>query len=108
MLQEFAFDSGQESELTLLPDASTVRAQLVDDTLARLWAGASPEVLVWLDEAHVDREHVRRIVGEMAAVVEPRVEPAGPASTDEARMLVEAETAVAAWREKAEAFVARC
>lgn len=106
MLQEFAFDSGQESELTLLPDASTVRAQLVDDTLARLWAGASPEVLVWLDEAHVDREHVRRIVGEMAAVVEPRVEPAGPASTDEARMLVEAENAVAAWREKTEVFAA--
>ncbi|MSP72923.1 MAG: hypothetical protein EXR76_12275 [Myxococcales bacterium] len=77
MLKEFAFDSGEDSDIEVLGDTFEVRARLVDDTLARMWNQASPALVRALSDAKVDRKKMLKVAELMSAVVEPTCEPAG-------------------------------
>ncbi|MBI2392066.1 MAG: UvrD-helicase domain-containing protein [Deltaproteobacteria bacterium] len=111
MLQELAFDSGQDPELELLSDASEIVEQIVDDTLATLYARASVDEIAVFAAAGVRRELLLRAANAMGAASAPTVSPAGGSAMldDLARVSAFCEAARvmrARWHEGAAAFAA--
>ncbi len=76
MLQELAFDSGQDPELELMSDAGDVVEEIVDDTLAALYASASPAELAALEGAGVNRASLLDVAKRMSGPTKPGVLPA--------------------------------
>lgn len=75
MLDEFAFDSGQEPALDLLKDTSEILEQIVDDARASLYAEASDDVVGLFESAGVRRETMLRVARDMSGAIEPRILP---------------------------------
>lgn len=75
MLQELAFDSGQDSRLELVPEPGEILEQIVDDTLATLYAGVSVEELQLYEIAGMKREVLLQVAKAMSGPTEPRVLP---------------------------------
>jgi exodeoxyribonuclease V beta subunit len=75
MLDEFAFDSGQDAKLELLQDSSEIIEQIVDDSLARLYAEATADDLGLLRNVGVTRDKLLRVAKAMSDAAEPRVVP---------------------------------
>lgn len=75
MLDEFAFDSGQEPALDLLKDTSEILEQIVDDALASLYAEASDELVGLFASAGVDRKTLLGVARDMSGAIEPRILP---------------------------------
>lgn len=83
MLRELAFDSGQDPELELLADASEVIDEVVDDTLATIYAGTPAGELALLAEAGMTRSGLLAAARAMAQATLPRVAPEGSADLRE-------------------------
>ena len=75
MLDQLAFESGQEPGLELMTDPSPVLARLVDDEVARVYAVASAEELDLLADMGWGREQLTRLAWAMTKAVEPVLEP---------------------------------
>ncbi len=76
MLQELAFESGQESELEVLGEATEVREQLVADALARVYARASEEDLRLLTDMAWTPDGLRAVAKKMTGATQPTPRPA--------------------------------
>lgn len=76
MLQELAFDSGQDPDLELLADVGEVLGQIVDDTLASLYARASSAEVTLLAAAGVTRAALLQVARAMTGATAPLVVPA--------------------------------
>jgi exodeoxyribonuclease V beta subunit len=83
MLQELAFDSGQDPEPEILADAGEVLEQIVDDTLADLFARATPAEVTALQAAGLDRATLLDVARKMCGATEPRVVPARAGSLED-------------------------
>ncbi len=75
MLQELAFDSGQDPDLELLSDVTEIEEQVVDDTLACVYAQASPAAVVLLEEVGFTRDALLKVTRAMGGPTEPSVVP---------------------------------
>jgi exodeoxyribonuclease V beta subunit len=78
ILKELAFDSGQDPDLELLSDVSEVLEQIVDDTLASVYAQASPGAVVLLEDLGFTRGALLKVAREMTGPTEPSVVPVTP------------------------------
>ena len=78
MLDQLAFESGQEPGLELLADPTTIVQRLVDDELARVYATASEEELALLADMGWSRDGLARLARAMTKAVEPVLEPNPP------------------------------
>ncbi|MBI5607461.1 MAG: UvrD-helicase domain-containing protein [Deltaproteobacteria bacterium] len=76
MLQELAFESGQESELEVLGEAAEVREQLVADALAGVYARASEAQLAVAEDMGWSPGGLREVAKAMTGASEPRLRPA--------------------------------
>ena len=75
MLDQLAFESGQEPGLELLADPTAIVQRLVDDQLARVFAVADEQELELLADMGWSRGSLARLAWAMAKAVEPVVEP---------------------------------
>ncbi len=75
MLQEFAFDSGQDSRLELVPEPGEILEQIVDDTLATLYARTSVDELQQYEIAGMKRDVLMQVAKAMSGPTEPHVLP---------------------------------
>ncbi len=75
MLQELAFESGQEAELEVLGEAAEVREQLVADALANVYARASEAQLAALADMGWSPDGLREVTKAMTGASEPRLRP---------------------------------
>ncbi|MBT9560225.1 MAG: UvrD-helicase domain-containing protein [Myxococcales bacterium] len=71
MLDLFAFESGQESGLTLLPSVTALLDELVVDELARVYATTSEAGLAVLESVGFTRECLHALARAMTGAVEP-------------------------------------
>jgi len=78
MLDQLAFESGQEPGLELTTDSAAIVKQLVDDDLARVYAEATEEELALLEDMGWTRAQLGTLAGAMTDAVEPEVEPTSP------------------------------
>jgi len=76
MLEQLAFESGQEPGLELLADPGPLLQQMVDDELARVFAQATETELDLLADMGWSREPLMRLAKAMTGAVEPVIEPA--------------------------------
>jgi len=76
MLDQLAFESGQEPGLELLTDPGPILQQLVDDEVARVYADASEEELTVLLDMGWDRRSLMTLATAMTGAVECVLEPA--------------------------------
>lgn len=79
MLQEFAFDSGQDTGLEPMADPGEVVEQVVDDSLATLYQASSREELALHVAAGMTRKQLVEVARRMCGPTEPRVLPAAAA-----------------------------
>src|SRR5690606_6184997 len=77
MLEEFAFDSGQDQGLELLDEPTEILEQIVDDSLASLYAVASARELGAYQSAKVSRDKLIAAAKAMSDAAEPRIQPEG-------------------------------
>ena len=75
MLDQLAFESGQEPGLELVADPASIIAELVDDDIARVYAEATELELAVLTDMGWSREHLGKLAKAMSKAVEPVVEP---------------------------------
>ncbi|MBM4345187.1 MAG: UvrD-helicase domain-containing protein [Deltaproteobacteria bacterium] len=75
MLQELAFESGQEPALEVVGDASEVREQVVADHLAQVYARARIEDLQLLDDMGWRPAALRKLALQMTAPTRPDLRP---------------------------------
>jgi exodeoxyribonuclease V beta subunit len=94
MLQEFAFDSGQDDKLELLIDPSELLHELVDDALANLIAEVTPDELGVLEAGGVARKALLTVAKAMGDASVPKIVPEGATDT-----LTAALTPARAWLE---------
>lgn len=76
MLDQLAFESGQEPGLELLADSRPVVQQLVDDEIATVYATATATELALLGDMGWDRAQLFKLARAMTKAVEPTLEPA--------------------------------
>ncbi|MBW2254910.1 MAG: UvrD-helicase domain-containing protein, partial [Deltaproteobacteria bacterium] len=81
MLDQLAFESGQEPGLELMADPDLIVQQLVDDEVARVFADATEEELDLLDDMGWTRGQLGKLAQAMTKAVEPVLEPT-PAGVD--------------------------
>lgn len=92
ILDQLAFESGQEPGLELLLDPRPIVQQLGDDELARVYAEASEQELRVLSDMGWSREPLGELARAMTKAVAPVLEPALAGVEDEAPL-----DAVRAW-----------
>ena len=71
MLELFAFESGQESGLTLMPSVTALLDELVLDELARVYASSTEASLAILESVGFTRERLLALAYAMTGPVEP-------------------------------------
>jgi len=98
MLQELAFESGQEAELEVLGEASEVRKQLVADELARTYAHAGEADLALLADMGWTPGGLRAVAKEMTGATAPTPRPSLDRSWRDPLQVV------TAWRRRLEEF----
>ncbi|MGB1700551.1 MAG: UvrD-helicase domain-containing protein, partial [Nannocystaceae bacterium] len=75
MLDQFAFESGQEAELELVADATELAEEYVADLMANAYAGATERELGALEDLGFNPKRVRTLVKEMTRAVTPELRP---------------------------------
>ncbi|MBW2461426.1 MAG: UvrD-helicase domain-containing protein, partial [Deltaproteobacteria bacterium] len=75
MLDQLAFESGQEPGLELVADPASIIQELVDDDIARVYAEATELELAVLTDMGWSREYLGKLAKAMSKAVEPVVEP---------------------------------
>jgi exodeoxyribonuclease V beta subunit len=78
MLDELAFESRQDAQLTLVEDVTPIREELVDDALARLYGATTAEEVFLYQEAGFQREALLAVARAMCDASEARVVPDAP------------------------------
>ena len=74
-LDQLAFESGQEPGLELLADPAPIVQRLVDDELALVYAEATVDELMVLDDMGWSRASLFKLAGSMCKAVAPEIEP---------------------------------
>ncbi len=97
-LAQLAFESGQESELSLMADTRPLIAEIVDDEVARIYARADTDELDQFQEVGLDRDGLSKLAHYMVQAVPPRPVPAVAPGDPVARDPFEA---FAVWAEEA-------
>lgn len=75
MLDQFAFESGQEAELELVADATEIQEEYVSDLMANAYAGATEQEVAALEDLGFAPARIRKLVGEMTGAVSPALRP---------------------------------
>lgn len=75
MLDQFAFESGQEAELELVTDASELQQEYVSDLMANAYAEATEREVHALEELGFAPGRMRDLVEEMTGAVSPALRP---------------------------------
>jgi exodeoxyribonuclease V beta subunit len=78
MLDDLAFESRQDAQLTLVEDVTPIREELVDDALARLYGATTAEEVFLYQEAGFQREALLAVAKAMCDASEARVVPDAP------------------------------
>ena len=84
ILQELAFESGEDTGLEMLQDATDVLERVVDDTLGLFWRSLTPEAARLATESKIDRKTFLDVATKMTDATTPRIVPPieGELSTD--------------------------
>ena len=96
MLDQLAFESGQEPGLELLADPAPIVQQLVDDAVALVYASADEGQLRVLQDMGWTRGTLARLAKAMNKAVAPALEPSPP-STGDGRERHDPRAPVVAW-----------
>jgi exodeoxyribonuclease V beta subunit len=95
MLQEFAFDSRQDSDLEVVSDTRDIVEQLVDDALATMYTRVGPDAMPLFERAGFTRSALMNIAGKMTATIEPEVAPAVAPAGSTLAATIDAQNALA-------------